>query len=294
MNSLPQNTSGGAISAVGADTNITIKQCLFKENAATYGGGAIDIFGSRSLLLKNSTFVRNTVTTLKGYGYGGAIDLLRTSDITVEQCLFQENTATFRGGAAYIQKSQTLFESCIFERNKVNSLNQDNRGGAISAAGADTNITIKQCLFKENKATGPGGAIYVELSRSLFLRSSTFVRNTVKNLTGYAAGGAITLVRNSDLIVQQCLFKENTATYSGGAISMQETQGSFENCTFVGNAAQYLQRTTVGGAISFLNGSSYLIKRCLFKKNNATFYGGACYIQRSQGSFENCTFEGKV
>ena len=42
----------------------------------------------------------------------------------MHQCIFKENTATYRGGATNIQKSQGSFESCIFERNKVSSLNQ--------------------------------------------------------------------------------------------------------------------------------------------------------------------------
>ena len=94
--------------------------------------------------------------------------------------------------------------------------------------------------------------------------------------------------------IKQCLFKENTANYSGGAIFMQETQGSFENCTFVDTAVRKLRGITSGGAISSMKNSSFRMTQCFFKKNNATFYGGACYIQRSQGSFENCTFEGKV
>ena len=414
VNSIQQYTRGGAIRAFGAGTNITIKQCLFKENAVNYNGGAINIEFSQSLLLKNSTFVRNTVNTLKGNGSaGGAIASIRTSDITVQQCLFKENTAndgggairiqesrgsfenctfernyvksslqrydfggaicaqdnshltmhqcifkentaTFVGGAIAIQMSQSLIESCIFERNKVNSIQQNTHGGAIRAFGAGTNITIKQCLFKENAATYSGGAIDIEFFQSLLLRnstfvrntvntlkghgsvggaicsvrnsditvqqclfkentatdgggaidiedsgsllfkSSTFVRNTVKNLTGYATGGAMNLLTNSDLIVQQCLFKENTATYSGGAILMQDSRGSFENCTFVGNAVQDLEGMTFGGAITSTNGSSYVMKHCIFKKNTATFYGGACHIQRSHSSFENCTFEGKV
>ena len=94
--------------------------------------------------------------------------------------------------------------------------------------------------------------------------------------------------------IKQCLFKENTANYSGGAIFMQETRGSFENCTFVDNAVQKQWGITSGGAISYMKDRFFRMTQCFFKKNIATFYGGACYIQRSQGSFENCTFEGKV
>ena len=353
VNSLNQNTSGGAIEATGAGTNITIKQCLFKENAATVSGGAIDIRRSQSLLLKNSTFVRNTVKNLLGYAAGGAINLFINSDfivqqclfkentatysggaifmqetrgsfekctfdrnsvtshlqnsnfggaicasnnshLTMHQCLFKENTATYSGGATYIQESQSLFENCIFDGNKVISLQQNSSGGAISATDAGTNITTKQCLFKENTATYRGGAFFMEETRGSF-EKCTFDRNSVKGLLQKEDfGGALCVAGNSHLTMHQCIFKENTATYSGGAIFMQENQGSFENCTFVGNAVQRLQGTTYGGAISSIKGSFYLMTQCLFMKNIATFYGGACYIQNSHGSFEKCTFEGKV
>ena len=294
VNSLTQDTRGGAISATGAGANITIKQCLFKENTATYLGGAAYILKSQSLF-ESCIFERNKVNSLNQNTHGGAISAVGAGiNITIKQCLFKENTATNSGGAADIETSQSLFESCIFERNKVNSLNLDTSGGAISANASGIIITIKQCLFKENAVTNSGEATAIQSFQSLLLRNSTFVRKAVKNLTGNGYGGAIHLARNSYLIVLQCLFKENTATYSGGAISMQEARGSFENCTFIDNAVQYLQEKTFGGAISFTRVSFYRMTQCLFKKNNATFYGGACYIQKSQGLFENCTFEGKV
>ena len=292
MKTLTKNGSGGAIYSFRI-SGITAQKCFFKENTATYSGGAICMIQATGSFVK-CTFERNSVKSLlQKVAFGGAIYAEDNSHLTMHHCIFKENTATF-GGATHIQKSQSLFESCTFERNKVNSLNQDTSGGAINALCADTNMTIKLFLFKENAATGSGGAIHNERSRSLLLRNSTFVRNAVKALKENGTGGAIASLRNSDITVQQCLFKENTATFSGGAILMQETQGSFEDCTFVDNTAQNLQGMTFGGAIAFGDHCSYIMKQCLFKKNNATFYGGACYIQESQVSFENCTFEGKV
>ena len=260
-----QNAFGGAISATGAGTNITIKQCLFKANKATSGGGAIIMAKTRGSFVKR-TFERNFVkSSLRKHGFGGAICVLYNSHLTVHQSIFKENTATYSGGATYIEKSESLFESCIFERNKVISLQLDTFGGAIGANGASTNISIKQCLFKENKAVGSGGAIFVAVSRSLLLKNCTFESNMVRNLTRKKArGGAIFSFDNSDMTVQQCLFKENTAVYSGGAIHMIKTRGSFGNCTFVGNSVKNLQGITFGGAISSENGSCYLMEQCLF------------------------------
>ena len=90
----------------------------------------------------------------------------------------------------------------------------------------------------------------------------TFERNSVESLSQRDDyGGAVCGTTDSYLTVHHCLFKENTANHRGGATYIQ---------------------------VSHIN-----INLCLFRKNRVT-YGGACYIQRSQGSFEHCTFEGKV
>ena len=327
-------------------SHINIKQCLFKENTANYNGGAISMQETRGSFV-NCTFERNSVESrLQRDDFGGAVCAISNSYLTVHHCLFKENTANHYGGATYIQKSHIdikhclfkentanysggaismqeirgSFVNCTFERNSVESrLQRDDFGGAVCAisnsyltvhhclfkentanhhGGATyiqkSHIDIEQCLFKENTANYGGGAISMKETRGSFV-NCTFERNSVESRSqrnGY--GGAVGAIINSHLTVHDCLFKENTANYSGGAILMEETQGSFVNCTFVDNAVRKLQGTTFGGAISSINGSFSRMTQCFFKKNTATFYGGACYIQRSQGSFENCTFEGKV
>ena len=289
------------------ESHINIKQCLFKENTAKYSGGAIAMKETRGSFV-NCTFERNSVESrLQRDDFGGAVSAVHKSHLTVHHCLFKENTATYKGGSTYIQESHInikwclftentanysggaifmqetrgSFVNCTFERNSVESrLQRDDFGGAVSAVDK-SHLTVHHCLFKENTATKSGGAIAMEETRCSFV-NCTFERNSVESR-----------LQRDNLTVHHCLFKENTANYSGGGIFMEETQGSFVNCTFVDNAVREMQKT-FGGAMSSLNGSFSRMTQCFFKKNTATFYGGACYIQRSQGSFENCTFEGKV
>ena len=218
--------------------------------------GSVYLQSTKSIF-QNCIFHNNTIHGQ--YGFGGAMCIL-SSNIKVQQCLFKENTATYSGGAIMMVKTRGIFVNCTFERNSVESRLQTNFGGAVYAV-HNSNLTVHHCLFKENTATYKGGATYIQ---------------------------------KSHIDIKQCLFKENAATYSGGAIFMTRTRSSFVNCTFVENAVRKLQGTTFGGAISSIKGSFLRLTQCFFKKNNATFYGGAFYIQRSQGSFENCTFEGKV
>ena len=241
------------------ESHINIKQCLFKENTASYSGSAIFMRETGGSFV-NCTFERNSVESrLPRDDYGGAVCAITNSHLTVHHCLFKENTAPFHGGANHIQESQSLFEGCIFERNKVNSLHQDARGGAITANGPGTNISIKQCLFKQNTATYAGGAITMKETRGSFV-NCTFERNSVEShLQGNGYGGAVCALANSHVTAHHCLFKENTANHSGGATYIQE---------------------------SHIN-----IKQCLFKENTATYSGSAIFMRETGGSFVNCTFE---
>ena len=290
--SLPHKmTAGGAICSCDC-SNITVQQSLFKENTATYTGGAILMQKTRGSFV-NCTFERNSAKSLPHKKTaGGAICSDDCSNITVQQSLFKENTATFSGGAIYMQKTRGSFVNCTFERNSAKSLRQKVVfGGAISSS-YWSNIKAQQSLFKENTVTYMGGAILMKKTRGSFV-NCTFERNSAKSLPHKkTAGGAICSDDWSNITVQQSLFKENTVTFNGGAIYMQKTRGSFVNCTFERNSAKSLpHKRSAGGAISSLDWSNITVQQSLFKDNKATSIGGAIAIQKTQGSFVNCTFE---
>ena len=282
---------GGAISS-GDRSNITVKESLFKENTATYSGGAIDMQKARGSFV-NCTFERNSAKShLNKMVYGGAIYSHARSNITVQESLFKENTATYSGGAIHMQKTRGSFVNCTFERNSAKShMNKMAYGGAISSSDR-SNITVQQSLFKENTATYSGGAIHVQKTRGSFV-NCTFERNSLKGLSDKISfGGAISSADRSNITVQESLFKENTATYSGGAIHMQKARGSFINCTFERNSAKsLLNKKAGGGAISSHARSNITVQESLFKENTATYRGGAIDMQKIRGSFVNCTFE---
>ena len=143
--------------------------------------------------------------------------------------------------------------------------------------------------------THSGGGIHMQKTRGSFV-NCTFERNSAKSLPHKMVyGGAISSSDRSNITVQQSLFKENTATYSGGAIDMQKTRGSFVNCTFERNFIKYRPENRAFGGAIFAESCSYLrMHQCIFRENRATTTGGATLILDSQSSFKNCTFEGKV
>ena len=282
---------GGAISS-GHMSNMTVQQSLFKENTATYSGGAIHIQKTQGSFV-NCTFERNSAKSLPPkMVFGGAISSVNKSNITVQQSLFRENTATNRGGAIDMEKTQGSFVNCTFERNSAKSLPHKIMYGLAICSRHRSNITVQQSLFKENTVTYSGGAIYMEKTQVSF-RNCTFERNSAKSLPHKMVyGGAICSCDRSNITVQQSLFKENTVTHSGGAIHMQKTRGSFVNCTFEKNSAKSLPHKMVyGGAICSRDRSNIKVQQSLFKENTVTFFGGAIHMQKTRGSFVNCTFE---
>ena len=288
---LPHKSSfGGAISS-DKRSNITVQQSLFKENTATLSGGAIDMRRTRGSFV-NCTFERNSAKGLPNKKTaGGAISLNDGSNITVQQSLFKENTVTYSGGAIHMEKTRGSFVSCTFERNSLKGLpDKSSFGGAIS--GGRSNVTVQQSLFKENTVTYSGGAIHMQKSRGSFVYC-TFKRNSAKGLLNKSSfGGAICSGDRSNITVEHSLFKENAATYKGGAIHMQKTQGSFVSCTFERNSAKSLpHKSSFGGAISSGIRSNITVQESLFKENTATFGGGAIHMRKNQGSFVNCIFE---
>ncbi len=132
-------------------------------------------------------------------------------------------------------------------------------GGAIYAESGST-VQAINCNFKENNATGYGGAIY-----GADAINCTFTNNVAINWMG-SGGGAIC---NGSAI--NCTFINNSALH-GGAIQ----EGNATGCTFTGNSANYY-----GGAI--YNGSAF---DCNFTENNCDYVGGAL----SDGNAINCTF----
>ena len=258
------------------------------------GGGALHMTGLN--LLKG--------TTSQSY-YGGAI-VANDSDVTVANCSFVENSAT-SGGAIFLISSTLTLDDTLFVNNFAaacgDTLNisdgitdQGCYGGAITAI--ESNVSIINCSFTENKATR-GGAIAL-ISSTLILGDTIFFNNfggdsrgaldlpkiTTNNQDYF--GGAI-YASYSDMTAANCSFIENTAT-KGGAIFMSSSTLALGDTTFSSNigadstgALNLPERITtqshegcVGGAI-YISYSDTTVVNCSFVANTAT-RGGAIFM----------------
>jgi predicted outer membrane repeat protein len=230
--------TGGAINNQG---DLTVNDCTFTDNTATFVGGAIVNQGD--LTVNGCTFTNNNAFN------GGAINNQPGGTLTVENSIFDGNTSPV-GGAIVNWESMTVTGS-IFDSNTAadggaiynvlgstltvtdstftgNTAGFD--GGAILNQG---DLTVNGCTFDSNTAAG-GGAIFNEAT--LNVTDSTFTGNHAD------FGGAIANVVGSTLTVTDSNFTGNNAGSDGGAIlnleSLTVTGSNFENNT-----------ASVGGAI---------------------------------------------
>ena len=89
---------------------------------------------------------------------------------------------------------------------------------------------------------------------------------TIRN--GYFNEAAGIQLQNASPRIEDCVFENNIAGVSGGAIRCKGASPLILNCTFIGNEA------TVGGGIYLIGGSTPVIENCLFAFNAE---GGAVY-----------------
>lgn len=309
-------SKGGALYADNKAV-VNIKDSKFTGNSSVENGGAVGVGGSVSLTLTGTTdravfdsnYARNTDTSndadrggaiyagsgtcsIFGYTfrsnyaehYGGGLYAGATT--TLEDCIFASNISDSNGGAAHLAASSTV-KNCKFTNN-LSALN----GGAIFSRYAATTITITGtdedvAVFAYNvsnaqktAATGDtslwGGGAVCASAGVLSVTGYTFTSNSAR----YSDGGAINF-RGTTLTVDDCDFISNTVTKKsssydayGGAIFMNAGTlylGQNAGCYFNGN------KGTNGGAIYFLDGTSYLYDSN-FMSNTASWNGGALYL----------------
>ena len=224
------------------------------ENAFADNGGAVVCVNASSPRFEECVFQQNSAMDI-----GGAVACLEASNPIFRDCTFGMNFATGglspRGGAvACLDNSNAVFNGCSLSGNTAGAL-----GGAIHCQ--ESSPSIRSCNFAFNDATGEGGgAIHAMSASAPVIESCTFMGNT----SGYN-GGAI-YGQSAPVSVTDCLFYQNEAASSGGAVSFLYplSPGQFTDCTFVGNYAQ------VGGMLYCYDSANVTFGNCTFYSNSAS------------------------
>lgn len=232
----------------------TIQNSYFANNTGSWGG-AISSLGymndeSYTLTVTGTTFEGNNAT------FGGAI-FVESSNLVVDDCTFNNNkgvgvgssgTSNTQGGAIVIHPSDSKATITNSRFNK----NSANVGGAVSLAGVDQDSLIEGCTFTENTAND-GGAIYLwtQDDAAVTVKGSTFSNGKAHDGAGvYVASGA-------KLDATSTTFKDNVATYSGGAIYTEGGVISLTDSILDGNdVTDYTKNNDTGGAAIYANNSA--------------------------------------
>ena len=296
-------SNASAIRLNNSAKELTLDHCYFRNNQTSGNGGAISLFNSATVNIKDCSFSNNT-------GAGGIIHVNNASakvniqdseakgitknaiygqsfdTFTCTRVTFKDNDdAGEYGAAAYLTGAGTItFDDCEFIRNHSSV-----QGGAICINGTSVTSTFTDCEFIDNSCAQRGGAVMIESGNA----NTTFTGGKFQGNhadggsdNSKSAGGAIFAM--GDGVVFACtdvLFKSNysnvgTLEKCGGIIRVENATGkaTFDGCVFDGNYC-YRSSSVNPACAAIVNnrsvdGSSYYFNACEFKNNASGTYAG--------------------
>ncbi|MBR0059452.1 MAG: hypothetical protein IJP99_09010, partial [Methanobrevibacter sp.] len=242
---------------------ITLKNLLFVNNSAP-NTGAMIAYGNH-ILIDNITCINNTALT----GTTGAVRLYGNNQ-TVQNSYFINNTAANSGGAIYSDNGNyKFFYNCTFDNNfAANS-------GALR--GTASYLIIDGCNFTNNKANEYGAVTLT--GRGTSVSNSNFINNSA--LTG-VVGALYISVRDTsftynnikyELPRANCTFINNTAVNNGIVFIHSNYGGTITNYTFINNTVS----RNGGALVTFNNVNSWINVADSNFINNTADYGSAIY-----------------
>ena len=205
-------------------STITISDSIFSYNQVHYGavlsGTDIVLNIQRSSLHNNKNM---------NYRYGGIIHASSEShtckmSMAIYESNFERNAAYDGGAAVYSTSTNVTIVDSNFLRHYVEQYYYTPNRAALYLTGSI--IIIKHCIFSNNIAFRGGSALYISTNRAT-IQKSTFHNNIA--ISGFS--GAI-YIYVTDLNMTQCIFKDNLAIESGGAMYINADTNDTINITF--------------------------------------------------------------
>ena len=224
---------------VGNNAQVAFDRCAFRDGRSTNGnGGGLAVFGdTTSVSLNECDFTGNQATF-----DGGAVILYNQVQAFLTDCTFANNSAGFSGGAALLfDQSFAFFDRCVLEDNSASA------GGALAQGGSSI-IDMRQCAFRRNIASGGGaaqfafGSNFFQATNTLFadgiaqggaalqLQGTADARLINCTVAGNQAFNTLTLAGpDNQLVAFNCIFAGNSGLNGPDSL----TAGSvIERCIF--------------------------------------------------------------
>ena len=290
-----------------------------KQNGSTFlfsAGGHAKL--GPKLIIENAAYSSPFISLITSWSYGVNTDNKYLATLTMTDVIVRNNTDTFISGAAIDAQNSLIIDNCVFENNS----SARSFGGAISANGtiqisnstfagnladgggalfaSKANVTINDCIFKNNRACNPlmeqggngGGAIQLQYNTQATISNCDFISNTTD-----CSGGALLTYVGTTVTLNNCNFLKNEADDHGaaitvaGAFSQDEAQGStvyLNNCLLEGNVAKGTEiqsdqnnaPDSPGGGAIYLHEfcKAYLNKGTVVRNNSSEYCGGAAFV----------------
>jgi predicted outer membrane repeat protein len=233
---------GGAVAGEWR-SKVEIRNCIFEDNTAGRGGGAVAVWTGSSLTIVGSTFVGN-----RSY-YGGAVYSL-LSPLQIVNSTFSDNDTIDNGWG----------EGGAIATDGASESPDDAIGGTVEICGVE---------IRNNHALRSGGGAYIWVyPPDQVVIDRTLVESN--EISGSGLGGGMR-VSNGEIEIKASSFISDVSDNHGGALYLDcEPSCNIVNTTFYGNEAG-----SYGGAIS--SGDTMNINNVTFAKNSAGGHGGALF-----------------
>ena len=222
-----------------------------------------------------------TILNLKlinGNSDNGSAILSKSQDsIIISNVTFINNHA-INNGAIYGDNCSQIISNCYFENNS------GEKGGNIYFQ--DTQAQITNSTFI-NSTSKYGAAIYHFETRFEVRESEISIQNCIfKNLHAEESAGAIGLKKIKNIKINNSTFINATSIKNGGAIYIDFKDNNFKGSTEIKKSRFYNSSGDYGGALVQLLGELHL-ENCEFYDNTALYGGGAIYLSFTDATINN-------
>jgi len=163
------------------------------------------------------------------------------------------STVTLNGTQLIVNKSIVMLGDLDSNGTPDITLDGNNASTVIFMGGATVTARLDGFTIINGAAASYGGGIYI-------LNTKPTIINCIfsNNSAGHSGGAISNNGLNAVPVITNCVFSGNTATVNGGAMDNYEATVIVTNCTFSGNTA-----TSNGGAMYSIE-SSFIVTNCIF------------------------------
>ncbi len=228
-------------------------------------GGGILVANESSPTIVNNRIENNTAKT------GGGIAVTGVSSPHIYNNVVTGNSSDVGGGIAVSWYSSALVEDNYIAGNRAE------HGGGISIE-VSAEPVIRGNTLEGNEADRGGGGVFAEEGKC-YLEGNIFIENVV--LKG--SGGAVFIGIWSSGLVKDNIFIDNSASYDGGGVYVDDSDVEVIGNEFTGNTGRN------GGALSIYI-SRAIITGNSFAKNRAEELGGAIKISANSAEVSDNVF----